>query len=156
MKKRTLLIIPFMILGFMKLFSQDILLQDFKSKDFNLKYPKKFKVDTAGNTYSFYYDTRLGDITISVYESQKLSADELKQIVLDVNEHKERNPAIQLSDTNGVLNCLYTYSDRETKYFVRAIQNDKKCYLISLNWNADSWDSYSDLLLKSFNSFNPK
>lgn len=145
-----------MLFGLTKLFSQDILLQDFNSKDFDLKYPKKFKVDTADNKYSFYYDTRLGDITISVYESQKMSAKDLKQLILDINETNEKNPDIQLINATETITCIYKYNSDRVKYFIKLIQNDKKMYLISLNWSEDSWNDFKDILLKSFDSFNPK
>ena len=145
-----------MLFGLTKIFSQDILLQDFKTKDFGLKYPKKFKIDSADKKYSFYYDTRLGDITISVYETQKMTAKELKQMLLDINETKEKNPDIQLTNTSGTMTCFYKYTFDKVKYFIKAIQNDKKMYLISLNWNEDSWETFKETLLKSFDSFNPK
>lgn len=145
-----------MFFGLTKIFSQDVLLQDFKTQDFEIKYPKKFKHDTSDNKHSFYYDTRLGDITISVYESQKMTAKELMQTLLDINETKEKNPDIQLVTLNGTITCVYKYTFDKVKYLIKSVQNDKKMYLISLNWNENSWEEFKDILLKSFNSFVPK
>ena len=69
MRKRSLLISSFLVFGFLKLFSQDVLLQDFKCKDFELKYPKLWKLDTTDNKYYFTYNPKIGDITVSTYES---------------------------------------------------------------------------------------
>ena len=156
MTKQTLSILFFILLVTNQLFSQDILLESFESQNFNLKYPKKWKLDSSDNKYSFYYNPGLGDITISIYESQKSSAEELKQMLLNLNEKKENKPDIQLSDSNGTISCLYKYTTDKVKYYVKAVQNEKKLYLISLNWNEDSWESFKEILLNSFNSFTPK
>ena len=145
-----------MLFSLNRLFSQNILLQDFKSESFEFKYPKKWKIDTADNKYSFYYNANLGDITISTYPNRHFSSKELKQMLLDINEKKESKPDIQLTTFNGITTCIYKYSSDKIKYFVKAIQNDKKMYLISLNWNEDSWDPFKEVLLDSFNSFRPK
>ena len=145
-----------MLFSFQKLFSQNILLQDFKSEAFEFKYPKKWKVDTIDNKYSFYYNANLGDITISTYPNRHFSINELKQMLLDINEKKESKPDIQLTTSNGTTTCIYKYSSDKNKYLIKAIQNDKKMYLISLNWNEDSWDTFKEVLLDSFNSFRPK
>jgi len=144
-----------MLFSLNKLFSQDML-QDFKSKSFEFRYPKKWKVDTVDNKYSFYYNANLGDITISTHPNKHFSGKELKQMLLDINEKKEAKPDIQLTTSNGTTTCIYKYSVEKIKYFVKAIQNDKKIYLISLNWYEDSWDAFKEILLDSFNSFKPK
>ena len=156
MKKTNFLILLFMLFSLNRLFSQNILLQDFKSELFEFKYPKKWKIDTAVNKYSFYYNANLGDITISTYPNRHFSSKELKQMLLDINEKKESKPDIQLTTSNGITSCIYKYSSDKIKYFVKAIQNDKKMYLISLNWNEDSWDFFKEVLQDSFNSFRPK
>ena len=145
-----------MLFSLNKLFSQDILLQDFKSESFEFKFPKKWKVDTVDNKYSFYYNANLGDITISTYPNRHFSSKELKQMLLDINEKKESKPDIQLTTSNGTTTCIYKYSSDKIKYLIKAIQNNKKMYLISLNWNEDSWDTFKEVLWDSFNTFRPK
>ena len=144
-----------MLFSLNKLFSQDILLQDFKSELFEFKYPKKWKIDSADNNYSFYYNANLGDITISTYPSSHFSSKELKQMLLDLNKKKESKPDIEITTFNGTTTCIYKYDYDNIKYFIKAIQDNNKMYLISLNWNEDSWDTFKEVLLNSFNSFKP-
>ena len=145
-----------MLFSLQKLFSQNILLQDFKSDLFEFKYPKKWSIDTIKNGYSFYYNTNLGDITISTYPSQQYSSDELKQMLLEVNEEKEAKPDVQLTSKNATITCIYKYNSGKIKYIIKAIQDKEKMYIISLNWNEDSWDTFKEVLMDSFDSFRPK
>ena len=110
-----------MLFSFENIFSQNILLQDFKSESFEFKYPKKWKVDKVENKYSFYYSPNLGDITISIYPSRHFSNRELEQMLLDINEKVETKPDIQFSTTNGTITCMYKYNSDKIKYFIKAI-----------------------------------
>jgi hypothetical protein len=156
MKNAILLFSVLMMFGANRLFSQDALLQDFKSELFEFKYPKKWKVDTTDNRYSFYFNAKLGDISISTYADQHFSSTELRQMLLDLNEIKETKPDIQLTTSGSTTTCVYEYTSDKVKYLVKAIQKDRKLYLISLNWNEDSWDTFKGVLLASFESFRAK
>jgi hypothetical protein len=156
MVNKSILFILLVIFCFQKAHSQDILLQEFNCEFFELKYPKKWKADTTGNRYSFYYNPDLGDITISVYQNQHLSGKDLKQTLLDLNEHKESQPDIHLVTLNGETTCSYNYDANKIKYFIKAIEKGNTMYLVSVNWNEDSWDTFKELLMQSFNSFRVK
>ena len=152
MIKKLFLIIVLISLGTTKVLSQNALLQDFKCESFELKYPIFWKVDSSGTRYFFSYNAKLGDITVSSYENQKFSENEIKDLLLELKKQKEKDPDIKLSNVNGTITCLYKYTSNKVNYFVKAIQNDKKMFLISLNWRQDSWEDFKDVLLESFES----
>lgn len=137
-------------------YSQNSSLVDFKSNTFVFRYPLQWKIDTVGSKYSFYYDANLGDITISTYSSRHFSSNEFQEIVLSVNEVKETNPDVQTATSNGIITSIYKYDSDTIKYFIKAFQTEKRMFLISLNWNKDSWETFKDVLLQSFATFKPK
>ena len=141
----------------LSLFCQDILLQEYKNDAFEFQYPKKWTIDSSDNPrVSFYYNATLGDITISIYKNKAPSDKELKKIVLEINNKKELHPDIKTLTIDGQTNCTYNYASDKIKYFIKAIKKGNNLYLVSLNWQEKSWDTFKDLLLKSFDSFRPK
>lgn len=155
MIKRPLLL-AIMLFSFSNIFSQNVLLQDYQSEAFELKYPKRWKVDITDNKYYFSYNANLGDITVSWYDSKNFSEKELKEMLLEINESKDPNPDIQVTTANGATTCFYKYTSNDVKYFTKAIQDNKRMFLISLNWQQDSWNEFKDVLLESFESLKIK
>jgi hypothetical protein len=139
-----------------RLFSQNGLLQDFSCDDFDLKYPKKWKADSSENHYSFYYNTNVGELRISVYESTNLSEKELKQTLKEIKENQENNPDIKSINGNGTLNLEYKFIEADFVTYLKIIQNEQKMYFLSLYWEEDSWNDFKDLLLESFYSIRAK
>jgi hypothetical protein len=139
------------------LLSQDLVLQNFSCDDFQIQYPSKFKHDEDDeNQHSFFLNQETGELRISVYDSEDLSIDEIKHMLLKVNEHKEETPDIAITRKEDELICTYRYSDGEFVTFLKAVQNSRKMYFLSLYWQEETWQDYKEMMLLSFNSFQPR
>jgi hypothetical protein len=155
--QRTFLIGTLVLIASAELFAQDAAVQHFECDDFQIQYPLKFKHDEDDdNQHAFFLNQELGELRISVYDSKDLSVEEVKRMLLKVNHHKEDTPDIAIVHTDNALICTYRYSDGEFVSYLRAIQNKRKMYFISLYWQEEAWSEFKDAMLLSFNSFQPR